>query len=124
MISLRQHAISLVAVFLAQKSLADHVRRAAEGLRQGRLGRACQLLAREPLQEGVETQQCGSPQVQVFGRPQLEEPGGKPLVEAGRQRLGRTRQEGPGGGLQDAEALVATLPTQQPREVFRLGESA
>ena len=24
----------------------------------------------------------------------------------------------------DAEALVATLPTQQPREVFRLGESA
>ena len=67
----------------------------------------------EPLQEGVETQQGGPPQVQVLGRPQLEEPGGKPLVEAGRQRLGRTRQEGPGGGLQDAEALIGQVPQQE-----------
>ena len=51
--------------------------------------------------------------MQVLRRPQLEEPGGKPLVETGRQRFRRTCQECPGGRLQDAETLVGQVPQQE-----------
>ncbi|MFC2314237.1 MAG: hypothetical protein ACFNLR_09625, partial [Prevotella denticola] len=49
----------------------------------------------------------------MLGGPQLEEPGGKPLVEAGRQRLG-VLETSPGTFLtRSTEALVGQVPQQE-----------
>ena len=50
----------------------------------------------EPLQQSVEAQKSRPPQVQVLCRPQLKEPGGESLVEAGCHGFRRTRQKRPG----------------------------